>query len=104
MSDLPTIAQALSSVMADIGGVGKDGENKQQNYKFRGVDAVVNAVGPALRKHGVIMVPHAGIPIEEKYQSKQGANMTRVVLPVTFDFIGPAGDTISCHVLSLIHI
>lgn len=98
MTELPTIAQALAAVMADIGGVGKDGENKQQNYRFRGVDAVVNAVGPALRKHGVIMVPHAGIPTEEKYQSKQGANMTRVVLPVTFDFVGPAGDTISCHV------
>lgn len=98
MTELPTIAQALARVMVDIGGVGKDGENKQQNYRFRGVDAVVNAVGPALRKHGVIMVPHAGIPTEEKYQSKGGANMIRVVLPVTFDFVGPAGDVLSCHV------
>lgn len=94
----PTIAQALASVMADIGGVAKDDVNKQQNYNFRGVDAVVNAVGPALRKHGVIMVPHAGVPVESHYQSKGGANMTRVVLPVTFDFVGPAGDVISCHV------
>jgi hypothetical protein len=98
MTDLPTVAKALAAVMADIGGVGKDQRNTQQGYNFRGVDAVVNAVGPALRKHGVVMVPHAGIPIETHYESTKGTAMTRVVLPVTFAFHGPAGDVIDCHV------
>jgi hypothetical protein len=98
VTDIPTIAQALAAVMADIGGVAKTDENRQQNYRFRGVDAVVNAVGPALRKHGVVMVPHAGIPVENSYTTKSGTVMTRVVLPVTFAFHGPAGDVIDCHV------
>jgi hypothetical protein len=98
MTEALTIQQALAAVMADIEAVGKQDRNTQQNYNFRGVDAVVNAVGPALRKHGVIMVPTAGTPTEEKYASRSGAAMTRIVLPVTFTFHGPAGDTIDCLV------
>jgi hypothetical protein len=98
MSETPTIAQALAAVMRDIDHVGKTDRNQAQGFDFRGVDAVVNAVGPALRKHGVIMVPHAGIPIENSYDTRSGTRMTRVVLPVTFSFHGPAGDVIDCHV------
>lgn len=98
MTDTPTIEQALAAVMSEVGAVAKRDQNKQQNYAFRGVDAVVNAVGPALRKHGVVMVPHAGIPVETHYASKSGAAMTRVVLPVTFAFHGPDGGTLDCHV------
>lgn len=47
----------LARVMADLPAVGKDSVNTQQGWNFRGVDAVVNAVSPALRKHGVIPVP-----------------------------------------------
>lgn len=53
----PTIVEAWSAVMEDVRSVGKDGYNDQQRYKFRGIDAVVNAVGPALRRNGVIITP-----------------------------------------------
>jgi hypothetical protein len=56
---MATIYQALSAVMQDVQGVGKNQKNNTpgQSYNFRGIDAVTNAVGPALRKHGVIVVP-----------------------------------------------
>lgn len=99
MSDTPTIHQALAAVMVAVGPVAKTDRNEQQRFNFRGIDAVVNAVGPALREHGVVMVPTAGTPKVDSYTTSKGTQMTHVVLPVTFTFYGPAGDSIECRVL-----
>lgn len=53
----PLIYAKLAAVMAELPAVGKDSVNTQQGWNFRGVDAVVNAISPALRKHGVIVIP-----------------------------------------------
>lgn len=52
------IYAALGAVMKDVGAVKKGDRNKSQGYVFRGVDAVVNAVYPALVEHGVIVQPN----------------------------------------------
>lgn len=49
---------ALSAVMADVGAVKKGDYNEGQRFNFRGIDAVVNAVSPVLRKHGIMVTPH----------------------------------------------
>ena len=54
----PTIQAALAAVMADVTHVGKEGKNSAQGYAFRGIDGVLNAVGPALRRRGVVVMPH----------------------------------------------
>ncbi|MGZ5583442.1 MAG: ERF family protein [Usitatibacter sp.] len=56
----PLIYAALAACMKDIGveGIAKDRENKQQNFKFRGIDQVYNALNPILSKHGVVFVPN----------------------------------------------
>lgn len=94
----PTVVEALSAVMEDVQAVGKTGRNTQQNYNFRGVDAVVNAVGPVLRKHGVVVVPVAAEVVEERYTTKTGTAMKGVTATITFRFYGPAGDWIDAQV------
>lgn len=47
----------ISQAMADVGAVGKTGRNEKQGYNFRGIDAVVSAVSPALRAQGVVVSP-----------------------------------------------
>jgi hypothetical protein len=90
----PTVIEALSAVMADVQAIKKDDRNTQQNYSFRGIDAVVNAVGPALRAHGVVVVPIAVELASEHYTTGKGTQMKGVTLTVTFRFYGPAGDYI----------
>ncbi len=51
------IHEALAKVMADVQSVSKSERNTHQNFNFRGIDAVLNAVGPAFRTHGVIVLP-----------------------------------------------
>jgi hypothetical protein len=52
------IYAALGAVMKQVGAVKKGDRNKSQGYVFRGVDAVVNAVYPAMVEHGVIVQPN----------------------------------------------
>jgi hypothetical protein len=54
------IFSSLHSVMAEVGPVGKDNTNSFQNYKFRGISQVIEAVTPLLIKHRIIMLPQYG--------------------------------------------
>lgn len=53
MSNL--IYEKMNLVMKDIGSVGKDSTNPSQGFKFRGIDAMMNALYPCLVRHGVFM-------------------------------------------------
>lgn len=98
MSTTPTIVQALASVMADVGAVAKKGRNTHQNFNFRGIDAVVNAVSPALREHGVVVAPTLLDKEVRESRTAKGAVMSNVYVTVRYDFHGPAGDSISATV------
>ena len=51
---MTTVREALRAVMKDVGAVKKGDRNTQGNFNFRGIDAVTNAVYPALVEHGVM--------------------------------------------------
>lgn len=90
-----TIYQALADVMRAVKSVGKDGFNQHDRYKFRGIDGVVNAVGPALRDAGVFVIPDVrsyeyGSVVVGKNRTEMGH--ARVV--VAYTFYGPAGDSV----------
>ncbi|MBB3665937.1 hypothetical protein FB384_004896 [Prauserella sediminis] len=90
---------ALMAVMQDVRAVGKDGFNGQSGYNFRGIDGVVNAVGPALRRHGVMVRPE--LLHYESEQVEVGKNRTLsqfVTVQVRYTFTGPAGDETSAVV------
>lgn len=94
------IYQALSAVMAEVREVRKGDRNSAQGFNFRGIDAVVNAVGPALRKHGVIISPTV---IDHQYGTvtvgRNATQMGHVIVKVAYTFHGPDGDSITTVVL-----
>ena len=100
MSNTLTIAQALTEVMKEVGAVGKKDRNASQGFNFRGIDAIVNAVSPALQKYGVIVVPSVE---DYEYSSVEiGKNRTvmgHVKLKVSYTFIGASGDAIKATVV-----
>jgi hypothetical protein len=91
----PTIHAALLAVMNDVTYVGKDQYNEQQKFNFRGIDGVLDAVGPAFRKHGILPMPEVTSVESTSYTTKNGTVMTRSVVRVNYDFRGPAGDTLT---------
>jgi len=101
MTDPKPIAQVLANVMSDVGAVAKRDTNTAQNFNFRGIDAVVNAVGPVLRQHGVITLP---VVEDAHYDTIEvGRNrslMRQCTLRVRWLFVGPAGDQLEAVVVA----
>ena len=95
-----TIFEALAAVMADVQAVRKGDRNAQQGFNFRGIDAVVNAVGPALRAHQVIVTPRV---LEHTYGTvevgKNRTPMAHVTLVAEYTFTAADGSSLSCSVL-----
>jgi hypothetical protein len=91
---VPNVQQAWANVMAEVQGLGKHQRTDSGNrFNFRGVDDVMNAVGPVLRKHGVSVVPTAVTHHPENYSTKSGTAMRNVTVLVSYAIHGPAGDT-----------
>jgi hypothetical protein len=85
----PLIYAALNAVMEDVGAVKKNDVNDFQKFMFRGVDAVVNAVYPALIKHRVSVTPNVRAYDYGTIETGQGNNRkpmghARVVVEYTF--------------------
>ena len=74
-------------------GFGRFGtKNEQQRFLFRGIDAVMNAVGPALRAHGVVVMP-VNVDVQTRdTKTTSGKDTRECQVVVTYRVIGPAGD------------
>ena len=94
MTEQATVHQALSKVMEAVQAVRKDSKNQAQRFNFRGIDAVMNAVGPALRKHGVVILPEDVDVHRSNGTTANGKQTAEVVVKVTYRVYGPAGDSI----------
>ena len=94
MAEQLTVHQALSKVMGDVQAVKKDSKNQAQRFNFRGIDAVMNAVGPALRKHGVTILPEDVEVHRSNGTTANGKQTAEVVVKVTYRVYGPSGDSI----------
>lgn len=95
MSDIYT---ALAAVMADCDHVAKRDRNEHQRFLFRGIDAVVNAVGPVLRKHGVVVVPNVEHVTYDAVQTSTGKPATACRVLATYTFYAGDGSSIDTRV------
>lgn len=75
-----SIYEVLPKLMSEIGGIAKDRKNQHQNYQFRGIDDVLNAVGPACAKFGVCVSPtiHDFEIRKEDFTDKYGNEKFRI--------------------------
>jgi hypothetical protein len=92
------IYAALAAVMADCDHVAKRDRNDHQKFMFRGIDAVVNAVGPVLRKHGVIVAPNVEQVTYDTVQTSTGKPARACRVLVTYTFYAKDGSTIDVRV------
>lgn len=89
---------AWNRVMEDVRSIAKGDrvtEGGGPKYNYRGIDRVLNAVGPALRRHGVSIWPMAVDADYDKIQSRQGSSMRQCSVVVTYQVFGPQGDSIT---------
>ena len=93
------IYEAISATMADVGAIGKQDKNQQQGFMYRGVDAVMNALQPAMLKNHLFVVPEVIDQTREERVTQKGNNLIYSILRVRFTFYAEDGSSINAVVI-----
>lgn len=83
------VYQAIAAVQAQMSreGISKDRKNQQQNYQFRGIDDLYNALAPALSSNGLVILPRMMKRDSVERQSAKGGALFYVTVEAEFDFV-----------------
>lgn len=83
------VYSAIADITGELGktGIAKDSQNMAQKYKFRGIDAVFQALSPLLSKHRLLILPRVVAHDQTEYKTQSGGRMVNTVLDVEFDFV-----------------
>jgi len=87
------VYDAVASVMEElgIGGIAKKRTNTQgAGFKFRGIDDILNALGPTMPKHGLTVFPRMLERTSVERQSKAGGVLFYVTVKASFKFVSKA--------------
>lgn len=90
---------AIAKVMQDVGIVGKNDSNDYDKYKYRGIDAVMNALNPAMVKNKVFVTPTVLDAQREERTGNKGTTMMYTVLTVKYTFYTEDGSSVDCVVV-----
>ena len=101
------IFETINAVMADIGAVGKTSKNQQQGFMFRGIDAVMNAINPALTKNKLFIVPEILEQSREErtsikkdsYGNEKTSTLIYSICKIKYTFYAEDGSNISAVVI-----
>lgn len=90
------VHETINAVMRDVTFLEKGEKNTHQGFNFRGIDAVMQRVGPAMRKHGLVAYPRL-MPEYTREGTKATKNSTAKTVDIVVEVVwrGPAGDEIS---------
>ena len=91
------IIKALCAVQKDLSaaGIAKGDTNTFDKYKFRGIDAVLNAMAPILSRHGVIIMPSVVSCEIRQVTSSQGKPQNHAKVQTEFTLYCAAGESIT---------
>lgn len=95
----PMIYAAICGVMEDIKAVGKDALNKTQGFKYRSIDAVMNALNPAMIKHKIFCAPEVIEQIREERTTGKGSTLIYSVCKIRYRFFTVDGSYIDAVVV-----
>lgn len=93
------IFESISAVMGEIGAIGKNSRNQQQGFMFRGIDAVMNAINPALTKYKVFIVPEIIEQTREERTTAKGGLLIYSICKVKYTFYAEDGSSVTAVVI-----
>ena len=96
---LMNIYETITAVMNEIGAVGKNSKNQQQGFMFRGIDAVMNALNPAMKKYGLFVVPEILEQTREERTTSKGGLLIYSICRIKYTFYAQDGSSISAVVV-----
>ena len=99
----PDIYRLIGKAMQKVGAIGKDStatnNSGKQMYKFRGIDAVYNALNPVMAELGLFICPEVLEQTREERKSSTGGTLIYSILKIRFTMYAPDGSNVSCVVI-----
>ena len=96
---MKNIYQTINAVMEDVGAIGKNSKNQQQNFWFRGIDAVMNALNPAMIKHKLFVVPEVLEQTREERTTAKGGLLIYSICKIRYTFYAEDGSSVAAVVI-----
>ena len=93
------IYSLIGKAMDEIGAISKDSYNQQQKFKYRGIDAVMNALNPVMRKYGLFVTPEVLDHKREERQTSSGGRLIYSILTMRYTMYAPDGSNVSAVVI-----
>lgn len=93
------IYSAICGVMEDVGAVGKGDYNKSQGFKYRSIDAVMNAINPAMVKHKLFCTPEVMEQTREERVTAKGGSLIYSVCRIRYRFFTVDGSYVDAIVV-----
>ena len=88
------IYEAITSIISEVGAIGKDKENTQQGFMYRGIDDVMNTLQPLFAKYKVFIVPEVLEQIREDRLSNKGNALIYSICKMKYTFYAEDGSNI----------
>lgn len=88
---MKNIYQSIADIMQEVPSISKEKINKQQGFKYRGIDDVMNAFQPILAKNRVFIVPEVIDQTREERTTKNGGNLIYSICKIKFKFFAEDG-------------
>lgn len=93
----------IQQAMGKIGAIGKDAVAKdksgREQYKFRGIDAVYNALNPVMAELGLFICPEIIDQQREERTTQSGGVLKYTILTIKFTMYAPDGSNVSMTVV-----
>lgn len=93
------IYQNIIKAMNEVNSISKDNYNKIQNFKFRGIDDVMNTMHPILSKNNIFVAPEVESFEREERTSKNGGLIIYTVATIKLTFYAEDGSNIIVKVV-----
>lgn len=93
------IYKQMAKVMGEVEAIGKDATNKQQGFKYRGIDQVYNALNPLLAKHRIFTMPKVLNSEREERKSNSGGALLYSRVTMEYSFFTTDGSSVTCSVI-----
>ena len=93
------IFQSITKILEEVPAIGKTKTNTIQNFKFRGIDDVMNTFQPLLAKYKVFMVPQVLEQTREERQTSKGGNLIYSICKIKYIFYAEDGSSVEAIVV-----
>lgn len=93
------IFETIDLIMKEVPAIGKTKQNTKQNYKFRGIDDVMNKLQPIFAKYKLFVVPDVLEQTREERKTSTGGTLLYSICKIKYTFYAEDGSHVGATVI-----